>query len=119
MYTNDHKILILHKRFIMEELLTIDDVAKLLKISKASVRRHIKEGRLKAVRIGRIIRIPAGGINALFTPVSEVEKPKGGLDWFERCRELSREIKKRHGGVLLEDSSETIRNLREGRALIE
>ena len=43
----------------MEELLTIEEVANHLKISKATVRRHIREGRLKAVKIGKVVRISA------------------------------------------------------------
>jgi len=103
----------------MEELLTIKEVAKHLKISKATVRRHIKEGRLKAVKIGRIVRISAEEIKSLFRPMGEIKKLKTNLDWFEECRKLSRKIKKGHGGILLEDSSETVRGLREGRTLSE
>ena len=103
----------------MEELLTIEEVAKQLKISKATVRRHIKEGRLRAVKIGKVVRISAEEVKGLFHPIGGVEKSKSDLDWFEECRELSHKIKERHSGVLLEDSSETIRSLREGRTLGE
>ena len=119
----------------MEELLTIKEVAKHLKISKATVRRHIKEGKLKAVKIGRIVRISAKEIKSLFRPMGEIKKLKTGFDkpvlskgeglttgdlnWFEECRKLSRKIKKGHGGTLLEDSSETVKGLREGRILSE
>lgn len=103
----------------MEEFLTIEEVAKQLKISKATVRRHIKEGRLKAVKIGRVVRVSTQDIKSLFSPVVEAKKIMSNLDWFEECRKLSREIKERHGGVLLEDSSEMIRSLREGRTLGE
>ena len=111
----------------MEELFTIEEVAKHLKISKATVRRHIKEGRLKAVKIGRIVRISAKEIKSLFRPMGEIKKLKTGFDklttgdlnWFEECRKLSRKIKKGHGGPLLEDSSGIVRGLREGRILGE
>ena len=79
----------------------------------------IKEGRLKAVKIGRIVRISAEEIKSLFRPMGEIKKLKTNLDWFEECRKLSRKIKKGHGGILLEDSSETVRGLREGRTLSE
>jgi len=95
----------------MEELLTIEEVARHFKISKATVRRHISEGRLKAVRI------PAEEVKSLFRPIGLVKRLKSDLNWFEECRKLSREIKKVHGGTLLEDSSETVRNLRAGRIL--
>lgn len=103
----------------MEELLTIEEVAKSLKISKATVRRHIREGRLKAVKIGKVVRISAEEVTSLFRPMGVVKKLKTDLDWFEECRKLNRKIKKGHGGTLLEDSSETVRGLREGRILAE
>lgn len=103
----------------MEELLTIEEVAKQLKISKATVRRHIKEGRLGAVKIGKVVRISADEVKDLFHPIGKAKESKTSLDWFEECRELSHKIKERHGGVLLEDSSETIRSIREGRTLGE
>ena len=111
----------------MEELLTIEEVANHLKISKATVRRHIREGRLKAVKIGRVVRISAEEIKSLFRPIGVFKRLKSGfyklttgdLDWFEECRKLSRKIKKGHGGTLLEDSSGIVRGLREGRILGE
>ncbi len=116
----------------MEELLTVGEVAEQLKISKATVRRHIREGRLRAVKIGRVVRISAKEIKSLYRPIVDFKQSKSGfkpstasgltagdLDWFEGCRRLSREIKKRRSGVLLEDSSEVIRNLRKGRTLGE
>lgn len=103
----------------MEELLTIEEVAKRLKISKATVRRHIKEGRLRAVKIGRVVRVSTEEVKSLFHPIGKAKESKTSLDWFEECRELSHKIKESHGGALLEDSSETIRSLREGRTLGE
>ena len=101
----------------MEELLTIEEVARHFKISKATVRRHISEGRLKAVKIGKVVRISAEEVKSLFRPIGLVKRLKSDLNWFEEYCKLSREIKKVHGGTLLEDSSETVRNLREGRIL--
>ena len=103
----------------MDELLTIEEVARHLKISKATVRRHIREGRVKAVKVGRVVRISAEEIKSLFRPIGKVKKLETDLDWFEECRKLNRKIKKGHGGTLLEDSSETVRGLREGRILVE
>ncbi len=111
----------------MKELLTIEEVAKQLKISKATVRRHIREGRLRAIKIGRVVRISAQEVKSLFRPMRKFKKSKSGfdklttgdLDWFEECRKLSRKIKKRNAGVLPEDSSETVRSLREVRSLGE
>jgi len=103
----------------MKELLTIDEVAKQLKISKATVRRHIREGRLRAVKIGRVVRISTEDLKSLFRPIGGAKTLKISPDWFEESRKLSLNIKKSHGGALLEDSSETIRSLRERRTLNE
>lgn len=39
-----------------ERLLTPDEVAKLLAVSKRSVRRWTTEGRIKSIRVGRYVR---------------------------------------------------------------
>ncbi len=105
----------------MEELLTVEEVAKRLKISKATVRRHIREGRLKAVKIGRVVRISSEEVRELFRPFGKAKSKTStvGLAWVDECRRLGQKIKERHHGALLEDSSETIRSLREGRILSE
>ena len=41
----------------MSRLLTVDEVAKRLRLHPITVRRHIKSGRLPATRIGRSIRV--------------------------------------------------------------
>jgi excisionase family DNA binding protein len=41
----------------MDELLTIDEVARYCKVHKATVRRHIASGRLRSVRVGRAVRV--------------------------------------------------------------
>jgi excisionase family DNA binding protein len=41
----------------MEELLTIIQIAKLLKVSKMTIYRYIKAGKLSAIKIGRDFRI--------------------------------------------------------------
>jgi excisionase family DNA binding protein len=40
-----------------ERLLTVDEVAERLRVHPITVRRHIKAGRLRAVRIGRSVRV--------------------------------------------------------------
>ncbi|MBI4228783.1 MAG: helix-turn-helix domain-containing protein [Deltaproteobacteria bacterium] len=99
----------------MEDLLTIDEVAKRLKISKATVRRHIREGKLRAYKIGRVVRISFDDLKRMIRPIDELNKSKKSLDWLEGCLRLCREIKERHHSSLLEDSSETIRDLRHVR----
>lgn len=57
----------------MVELLTVDEVAKLLKVSPITVRRHIASGRLHAVRAGRNVRVPRESVEAFLTPVHQEE----------------------------------------------
>jgi excisionase family DNA binding protein len=49
----------------MEELLTIDEVAEYLRVSRSTVRRMIADGRLQAVTIGRQWRITKEAVEAL------------------------------------------------------
>jgi excisionase family DNA binding protein len=41
----------------MLSLMTVDDAAEILQVSKSSIRRLIKNGDLPAVRIGKSVRI--------------------------------------------------------------
>ncbi len=41
----------------MDDLLTVNQVARLLKVHSLTVRRYINEGRLKAIRLGGNIRV--------------------------------------------------------------
>ena len=45
-------------------LLTVEDVAQRLKVSPSTVRRLIRRGGLKTVRLGRLIRIRPADLNA-------------------------------------------------------
>ena len=45
-------------------LLTVAEVATLLRVSKMSVYRLIHAGELEAVRFGRSFRVPAGAVDA-------------------------------------------------------
>lgn len=46
-------------RPVVEELLTLDEVARLLRVSRRTVMREIDAGRLGHVRIRRAIRVKA------------------------------------------------------------
>ena len=50
----------------MTELLSIKDVAKILKVSQTTVRRMLARGELKGVRVGRLWRIAQSEIDKLF-----------------------------------------------------
>lgn len=54
------------------ELLTIQEVAQMMRVSPITIRRHIQSGELKAVRVGRQIRISKQGVNKMVKPI----KPK-------------------------------------------
>lgn len=49
-----------------EEILTIEEAAKLLKVSEATIRRWVKNGKLVAFRAGREYRLKKEDINKLF-----------------------------------------------------
>jgi len=52
------------------ELLTVDEVAKMLRISSVSVRRYVAAGKLPAVRVGRSVRIDQAAVERFATPVA-------------------------------------------------
>jgi excisionase family DNA binding protein len=58
----------------MSRLLTVDEVAKRLRLHPITVRRHIKSGRLPATRIGRRVRVKEEDIERVTEalPVSDM-----------------------------------------------
>ena len=53
------------------DLLTVDEVAKLLKISPITVRRHIASGDLPAVRAGRAVRVRRDSAESFLRPFAQ------------------------------------------------
>lgn len=51
-----------------DRLLTVAEVAERLRVHPITVRRHIKSGRLQAVRVGRSVRVRASDVQALLKP---------------------------------------------------
>ncbi len=47
------------------ELLTPKEVAEILRVSPRTVQRWVKEGKLRAVRVGRLWRIPSTALTEL------------------------------------------------------
>lgn len=43
----------------MEKFLTINEVCKILNISRQTLSKYIKEGKIKAIKYERAVRIPA------------------------------------------------------------
>lgn len=54
----------------VEQLLTIPEVAALLKVTKQTVRREIDAGRLGYVKVRRTIRIPASAYTSYLRDLS-------------------------------------------------
>lgn len=52
----------------MPDLLTVDEVARRLRLHHMTVRRQIRSGRLRAVRIGRSIRVREEDLEAFMKP---------------------------------------------------
>lgn len=52
----------------MDEVLTVDEVAQLLKVTSTTVRRWCSMGWLPAFKIGRAWRIPGDGLERLMEP---------------------------------------------------
>lgn len=61
----------------MEELFTVSQIAEVLKVHQITIRRYIKEGKLKAFRAGGNVRICAADLKA-FTQsfVPKIKNPK-------------------------------------------
>jgi excisionase family DNA binding protein len=60
------------------ELLTVEEVAKRLRVAPVTVRRHIAAGRLPAVRVGRLVRVEEGAVAQLIgTAPGTGSEPKG------------------------------------------
>ncbi len=51
------------------ELLTVEEAARMLRISSVSVRRHVASGRLPAVRVGRSVRIDKDAVEQFAAPI--------------------------------------------------
>jgi excisionase family DNA binding protein len=61
----------------MEQLFSINQAAFILKVHPLTVRRYIKEGRLKAVKVGGNVRIKEADLqefNKEFVPNQQTEK---------------------------------------------
>ena len=51
----------------MQELLTVQEVAEMLKVEDQTIRRYIKEGKIKAIKLSnRLLRIHRSEIEYLF-----------------------------------------------------
>lgn len=46
-----------------EDMLTVNEVAALLRVHRETVLRHIRKGLISAVKIGRTLRVPREALN--------------------------------------------------------
>lgn len=53
-------------------LLSVDQAARRLAVSTDTVRRQIRAGVLRSVRVGRAVRVPAADVEAAAAPVDSV-----------------------------------------------
>lgn len=49
----------------VEDLMTVDETARALRVSRVTVRRLARQGDLEAVRVGRQIRVPRAALSRL------------------------------------------------------
>lgn len=54
----------------MPDYLSLDDVAARLGVSVKTARRRVADGTLPAVRIGRLIRVPASALESVGRPLT-------------------------------------------------
>ena len=66
-----------------EEILTVREAARFLKVSVNSIRRYIRLGRLPAYRIAdeRVLRIKRSDLERLLTPVSSEALQETGAEF--------------------------------------
>lgn len=52
----------------MDEMLTVEEIARTCRLHEMTIRRHIAEGKLKAVRVGKRVRVRKEDLEAYMTP---------------------------------------------------
>ncbi len=67
------------------DLLTIQEAAETLKVSPITIRRHIAGGRLKAVKAGKVVRIPRDSLQQLLAPIAPAAGAPQRLSRRTRC----------------------------------
>lgn len=60
----------------LEEALTVQEVAKMLRVSRQTLYNMIRTGRIAHFRVGNKVRFNRSDIEALMTPVSTTEGAK-------------------------------------------
>jgi len=52
---------------------TVKEISELFRVSGNTIRRHIADGTIQAVRVGESMRIPASELERLQSPIKSVE----------------------------------------------
>jgi len=76
-----------------ERLLTVAEVAERLRVHPITVRRLIKAGRLRALTIGRSVRVREVDVDAFARPVERRELPRPAPEELERRRAAARALR--------------------------
>ena len=110
------------------ELLTVNEVARRLRVHRTTVWKLIKTNRLQAVRLTpRITRIPQSAVESIIRKQTDGElvlpsiegklgeKPEDPL--VARLRRFRESLAAKHGGRPFSDSTIILRELRDNRAL--
>lgn len=120
-----------------EDYITTEEALRLLKISRSTLWRWVGQGELPAYRLGRRrVLIKRSDLEKLIRPAREekgelhghmngerkrlhlplsAEEQKQGLAALEAAERFSAELRNRHGGRLLPDSVQSIREMRDKR----
>lgn len=61
---------------VHEEYFTVQEVADRLKVTRQAVYDWIKEGRLRAVKVGNRTRIPGSAVDEFVRPIAPGESPE-------------------------------------------
>ena len=104
-----------------DRLLTVQEVAQRLRVHPITVRRHIKAGRLRAVRVGRSVRVRRSDVNAFDRPHTEAQlrhRWPPTAEELERRRKIVEEMRRRRAKMKPLGMS-TTQLIREGRKELE
>ncbi|MHB8516692.1 MAG: helix-turn-helix domain-containing protein [Dehalococcoidia bacterium] len=109
------------------KLLTVSEVAQRLRVSRTTVWRWVHAGRLRALRVGRGIRVREEDVERVAEPATP--KATSAVAWsyqqgdldadpdevMRRLRQLHERMLRRRGGTPLRSSVDVIRQSREER----
>ncbi len=64
----------------MSETITVREAAEICRVEERTIRDWIKQGKLKAMRLGKRYRLERADVEALFQPIAATPAPKGKED---------------------------------------